>query len=107
MSVARFKPVSKADVAEILSVGCTKTIDHYIKEGLLPQPVKFSARDLWHPDDFYGFLSAILKRTALPGVGEATTAREARATEAQERVFKAVKRMPNRQPLSTLHHRPS
>lgn len=62
MSVAPFKPVSKADAAEVLGVGCTKTIDNYIKDGLLPQPVRFAGRDLWHPDDFYGHLSSKLRR---------------------------------------------
>lgn len=46
MSVAPFKPVSKADAAEVLGVGCTKTIDNYIKDGLLPQPVRFAGREL-------------------------------------------------------------
>lgn len=60
MSVAPFKPVTKADAAQVLGV-CTKSIDNYIRDGLLPQPARFAGRDLWHPDDFYGFLSAKLR----------------------------------------------
>lgn len=69
MSVAPFKPVTKADAAQVLGV-CTKSIDNYIRDGLLPQPARFAGRDLWHPDDFYGFLSAKLR------VGQATSAVE-------------------------------
>lgn len=60
MSVAPFKPVTKADAAQVLGV-CTKSIDNYARDGLLPQPARFAGRDLWHPDDFYGFLSAKLR----------------------------------------------
>lgn len=60
MSVAPFKPVTKADAAQVLGV-CTKSVDNYIRDGLLPQPARFAGRDLWHPDDFYGFLSAKLR----------------------------------------------
>lgn len=69
MSVAPFKPVTKADAAQVLGV-CTKSIDNYIRDGLLPQPARFAGRDLWHPDDFYGFLSAKLRG------GQATSAVE-------------------------------
>lgn len=69
MSVAPFKPVTKADAAQVLGV-CTKSIDNYIRDGLLPQPARFAGRDLWHPDDFYGFLSAQLRG------GQATSAVE-------------------------------
>lgn len=33
MSVAPFKPVTKADAAQVLGV-CTKSIDNYIRDGL-------------------------------------------------------------------------
>jgi len=82
MSVAPFKPVTKADAAQVLGV-CTKSIDNYIRDGLLPQPARFAGRDLWHPDDFYGFLSAKLRSgQATSTVASVDATAEARAPEA-------------------------
>jgi hypothetical protein len=58
-SATPFKPVSKADAAEVLGVS-TKTIDNYIKSGLLPAPRPFGGRELWHPDVFYARLHGAL-----------------------------------------------
>lgn len=74
MSVAPFKPVTKADAAQVLGV-CTKSIDNYIRDGLLPQPARFAGRDLWHPDDFYGFLSAKLRSGQATSTVESVDAR--------------------------------
>lgn len=61
-----FKPVSKADAAETLGVS-TKTIDNYIKSGLLPAPRPFGGRELWHPDTFYGCLrDALMPASGIP-----------------------------------------
>lgn len=57
-----FKPISKAFAADLLGVS-TKTIDNYIRDGLLPPPRPFGCRELWHPDDFYRHLDARLKAT--------------------------------------------
>lgn len=46
--LGQFKMVTKAEAAQVFSV-CTKTIDNYIKEGLLPHPVAFGSREYWHP----------------------------------------------------------
>lgn len=74
MSVAPFKPVTKADAAQVLGV-CTKSIDNYIRDGLLPKPARFAGRDLWHPDDFYGFLSAKLRSGQATSTVESVDAR--------------------------------
>lgn len=42
---ARFKLVTKADAAQVFSV-CTKTIDNYIKAGLIPPPFSSARRSI-------------------------------------------------------------
>lgn len=54
-SSSPIKLVTKADAAVAFSV-CVKSIDNYIKQGLLPQPVPFAGKDYWHPDTFSEFL---------------------------------------------------
>jgi predicted DNA-binding transcriptional regulator AlpA len=44
MPLSDFKLLTKADAAAVFGV-CTKTIDNYIREGLLPPPVPFASRD--------------------------------------------------------------
>jgi len=56
-----FRLVTRADVAQMFGV-CVKTVDNYIKEGLLPQPVQFASREYWHPDDMQSFMDATFKR---------------------------------------------
>lgn len=81
MSVTPFKPLTKADAAQVLGV-CTKSIDNYIRDGLLPQPARFAGRDLWHPDDFYGFLSDKLRGSqAVSMVESVNPGNEARTPE--------------------------
>lgn len=58
-----FRLVTRADVAQMFGV-CVKTVDNYIKEGLLPQPVQFASREYWHPDDIRSFMDATFKRTS-------------------------------------------
>lgn len=53
--LASFKLVTKADAAITFGV-CVKTIDNYIKSGLLPAPVAFGGREYWHPAQFRDFL---------------------------------------------------
>ena len=55
--------VTRADVAQIFGV-CIKTIDNYIDQGLLPQPVQFASREYWHPEDMRSFIDATFRRTA-------------------------------------------
>lgn len=49
------KLMTKADVAEVFGV-CTKTVDAYVRSGLLPMPKTFGAREYWHPELFAQFL---------------------------------------------------
>lgn len=63
-----FKPVSKADAAELLGVSA-KSIDNYIKAGLLPPPRPFGGRDLWHPDIFFARLRDALMPPEISGLG--------------------------------------
>lgn len=50
------KLVTKDIAAEVFSVS-VKTIDNYIKDGMLPQPTRFVSKEYWHPDDFRDFLA--------------------------------------------------
>ena len=53
-----FKLLTKADAASIFGV-CTKTIDNYIRDGLLPAPTPFGSREYWHPVIFRSFLDNV------------------------------------------------
>lgn len=66
---APFKPVSKNDAAELLGVS-TKTVDNYIKAGLLPLPRPFGGRELWHPDIFFACLRDALMPSTSSDSGE-------------------------------------
>lgn len=61
---APFKLVTKADAAQVFGV-CTKTIDNYIKSGLIPPPVSFGAREYWHPEVFQAHLDWVFRRSLL------------------------------------------
>lgn len=56
-NVDLFTLVTKDDAARIFRVS-TKSIDNYIKAGLLPAPVPFGGRHYWHPEIFDNFLRA-------------------------------------------------
>jgi|GEM_PF-2263424 hypothetical protein len=73
-----FRLVTRADVAQMFGV-CVKTVDNYIKEGLLPQPVQFASREYWHPDDMRSFMDATFKRSSPAPLPNAA----AQATDAQ------------------------
>jgi hypothetical protein len=60
-NLSTFKLVTKADAAAIFGV-CTKSIDNYIKQGLLPPPVQFMSKEYWHPEEFKAILDQIFKR---------------------------------------------
>ena len=53
---AHLKLLTKSDAAEILGV-CTKTVDNYIRDGLLPSPKPLGGREYWHPQAFERFLA--------------------------------------------------
>jgi hypothetical protein len=90
MSVTPFKPVTKPDAADVLGV-CTKTIDNYIRDGLLPQPGRLAGRDLWHPDDFYSFLSAKLRVGVHPVTTPPSSGVDAQQTERPAPAFETEK----------------
>ena len=57
-----FKLLTKANAAEVFGV-CTKTIDNYIKAGLIPPPVKFGTKEYWHPAAFHAHLDKIFRKS--------------------------------------------
>jgi hypothetical protein len=57
------KLVTKEIAAEVFSVS-VKTIDNYIKDGLLPPPKRFVSKEYWHPDDFRTFLARTFQAAA-------------------------------------------
>jgi hypothetical protein len=61
MSTTPFKPVTREQAAEILSVSLG-TLDAMIASGVLPPPRQLGdCRKLyWHPDVFYGYLHRLL-----------------------------------------------
>lgn len=65
-----FKLVTKTDAAAIFGV-CTKTVDNYIREGRLPEPVQFASREYWHPADFQAFLDDTFRRSKSAGPEDA------------------------------------
>ena len=65
---APFKLVTKADAAQVFSV-CTKTIDNYIKAGLIPPPVQFGAKEYWHPEAFHAHLDQVFRRGLVDVMG--------------------------------------
>jgi hypothetical protein len=76
-----FKPVTKSDAAVLLGV-CTKTIDNYVREGLLPQPARLGGRDLWLPEVFYSHLRHALTPSAgidRDGMGTSVASEPARS----------------------------
>ena len=68
--------VTKADAAGVFGV-CVKTIDNYIKEGLLPKPVQFASKEFWHPEDFRLFIDETFRRrTATPDSSQGSATSE-------------------------------
>lgn len=58
-----FKPITREEAAEVLSVSLS-TLDNMIGTGALPAPVSIhgSRRKYWHPAIFYGWLDKELRR---------------------------------------------
>ena len=67
---AHLKLLTKADAADILGV-CTKTVDNYIRDGLLPPPRPLGSREYWHPKVFERFLDEHFGLTERPREGPA------------------------------------
>jgi predicted DNA-binding transcriptional regulator AlpA len=67
-----FKLVTPADAAAVLGVS-VKTISNYIRDGLLPRPVRFGSRDYWHPAEFEAFLDRTFRRDTDGTQGEPGT----------------------------------
>jgi hypothetical protein len=67
MSSAPFKPITREQAAEILSVSLT-TLDAMITSGVLPPPRQLGdCRKLyWHPDVFYAALVGLLYAAPAP-----------------------------------------
>lgn len=65
---------------------CERTIDNYIQRGLLPKPTRFGLREMWHPNVFYGRLSAALLsgRTDADLIEHAGTAAPERGAHADD-----------------------
>lgn len=56
MSTAHpFRPLSRADVAEVFGV-TVRTIDNWVNDGTVPAPVKLGNRNYWHPGKFFTWL---------------------------------------------------
>ncbi|NKI93888.1 helix-turn-helix domain-containing protein [Rhizobacter sp. SG703] len=69
------KLVTKADAAAVFDV-CTRTIDNYIRDERLPQPVQFGSREYWHPAEFEDFLTRTFRRTSGPSSDHPSTTEE-------------------------------
>lgn len=63
---AAFKPMSKADVADVLGVSL-RTVENWVNDGTLPPPAKLGNRCYWLPSLFYSWLER-----RLGGAGVAT-----------------------------------
>ncbi len=77
MSTAPFKPITREQAAEILSVSLS-TLDAMIASGVLPPPRPLGdCRKLyWHPDVFYGALHRLLWVDPAPVAAPAPEAAE-------------------------------
>lgn len=72
MSVTPFQPITKEQAAEILGVSI-RSIENYVSEGEMPAPAHLGRRVYWHPDIFYSWLDALLRRESANGEQEAVT----------------------------------
>ena len=63
-----FRPLSRLEVAEILSVSI-RTLENWQKAGLMPRSVDIGGRVYWHPEVFYEWLDQRLRSPveAVPG----------------------------------------
>lgn len=58
--VQPFRPMTKADVAEVLGV-CTKTVEAWERARIIPPGQRLGAFVFWHPHVFYAWLDKRLK----------------------------------------------
>lgn len=85
-----FRLVTKADAAFAFDV-CIRTIDKYIRIGLLSQPTAVGAKEYWHPEDFMTEVDRLLGRngpepqTSAPTPGSASKAATAKDSSAARR----------------------
>ena len=61
--VQPFRPMTKADVAEVLGV-CTKTVEAWERARIIPPGQRLGAFVFWHPLVFYAWLDRRLKGEA-------------------------------------------
>ena len=54
-----FKPLTKADIGDVLAVSL-RTVENWVSDGTLPPPAKIGNRVFWDPDLFYGWLKLAL-----------------------------------------------
>jgi hypothetical protein len=75
MSVPPFTPLTREDLARILSVSLSK-LDQMIEADILPRPRTLGGRrQYWHPDVFYAHLDQLLRADDAPVPGS-TDSRE-------------------------------
>jgi len=95
------KLVTKDIAAEVFSVS-VKTIDNYIKDGLLPPPKRFVSKEYWHPHDFAAFLDRTFRGEPAcfdgatgaldaPAVGQASVAMPPTTLAAQSKTVARTK----------------
>lgn len=58
--VQPFRPMTKADVADVLGV-CTKTVEAWERACIIPPGQRLGAFVFWHPHVFYAWLDKRLK----------------------------------------------
>ena len=69
-----FKPLSRLEVAGILSVSI-RTLENWQKAGLMPRSVDIGGRVYWHPEVFYEWLDHRLRPTVEAGPDSASGVR--------------------------------
>ena len=62
MTVLPFTPVTKKRAADILQVSI-RTLDYWLEHDEMPAPEHIGRQCYWHPDVFFAWLTAKLKRT--------------------------------------------
>jgi hypothetical protein len=91
MSVPPFTPLTREDLARILSVSLSK-LDQMIESGILPRPRTLGGRrQYWHPDVFYAHLDQLLRADDAP-VSGGTDNREANGPQDASDSEFAIKR---------------
>ena len=68
MFVVPFELITKDRAAEILGVSI-RSLENYVKDGLMPAPKPLGRRLYWHSDDFYGWLDAHFRESPADAAG--------------------------------------